>query len=88
MFGKKKKKQTPKKSAKQTKIKTKPAAKQPATVEIVGFNEALKRSAAMQRVKEINRNALNKRINELTEAGVPKEVAKVMAQVEREYNLK
>ena len=57
-------------------------------VEVVGFNEALKRSEARQIVKRLNKNALDRRIKELEGAGVPKDIAKVMAQTERDYNLR
>ncbi|WP_158572535.1 hypothetical protein [Agathobacter rectalis] len=49
-------------------------------VEIKGFNEAYNNMLAIETMKKIKKQALKRRIAELTEQGIDKETAKVMAE--------
>ena len=51
-------------------------------VEIKGFNEAYNNMLAIEAMKKIKKLALKRRIAELTEQGIDKETAKVMAECE------
>jgi hypothetical protein len=49
-------------------------------VEIKGFNEAYNNMLEIEAMKKIKKQALKRRIAELTEQGIDKETAKAMAE--------
>ena len=49
-------------------------------VEIKGFNEAYNNMLAIEAMKKIKKQTIQRRIRELIEQGVEKDIAKVMAE--------
>lgn len=49
-------------------------------VEIKGFDKAYNAMLAQEAVKRVHKNHISKRVKELMEEGIDKEMAKVMAQ--------
>ena len=49
-------------------------------VEIKGFNEAYNNMLAIEAMKKIKKQTIQRRIKELIEQGVEKDIAKVMAE--------